>query len=117
MKVGVCEANPELRPGSPAWNDLCEMVRRAKPDLFLLNEMPFGPWIAAAPEFDGRIWRNTCEFHSHGVIRLQELGASAVAGSRARELDDKRVNEAFVWTAASGAVGALNKNNSSVSRR
>ena len=42
MKVGVCEAPPELRSGSAAWNDLCEIVRQARPDLFLLNEMPFG---------------------------------------------------------------------------
>jgi hypothetical protein len=56
LKVGVCEAPPELLPGSADWGSLCRTVARESPDLFLLNEMSFGRWIAAGPSFNKGSW-------------------------------------------------------------
>ena len=109
MKVGVCEAPPELEVGTPAWEELCRRVRQESPDLFVLNEMPFGRWIAAAPEFDRGPWEDAVAAHENGLARLGELGASAVAGSRARELEGRRVNEAFLWSADAGVRGIHTK--------
>lgn len=109
MKVGVCEAHPNLQVGTEAWETLCETTIRERPDLFLLNEMPFGDWIAAAPEFDEGAWHGALEAHERGVQHLEELGVPVVAGSRAFELGGKRVNEAFVWSQEAGFEGVHTK--------
>ena len=109
LKVGVCEAPPELLPGSADWGNLCRTAAREAPDLFLLNEMPFGKWIAAGPTFNKGAWKQACAIHDEALSSLGELGAPVVLGSRPREIDGKRVNEAFVWTQADGAVGIHTK--------
>ncbi|SRR5216684_5591356 len=102
LKIGVCECSAELAVGSPEWIDLCQVVTREAPDLFLLNEMPFGPWIAARSAFDESIWKESCTVHEQGMSRLGELGAKIVTGSRPREVEARRMNEGFLWTAANG---------------
>lgn len=109
LKVGVCESQPELLPGSSAWKELCRLVARESPDFFLLNEMPFGRWIAAGATFDQGTWKQACAVHEEGIGRLGELGAAAVAGSRPRELGGGRVNEAFLWTEKEGLRGVHTK--------
>ncbi len=109
MKVGVCEMTPELAAGSSEWDALRRALDSEKPDLFVLNEMPFGEWVAGAPAFDAEAWKRACDAHQEGVRRLEELGCPVVASSRARELDGRRVNEAFLWTASDGASGVHTK--------
>jgi len=109
LKVGVCESPPELLPGSPEWSHLCRTVTREAPDLFLLNEMPFGKWIAAGPNFNKGTWKQACAVHEEALSSLGELGTPVVLASRPREVDGKRVNEAFVWTKADGAAGIHTK--------
>ena len=109
MKVGVCEMPSELRAGCDAWKTLRDRVGDEAPDLLVLNEMPFGRWIASSPSFDEPTWNEAVAAHEEGVARLEELGAPVVAASRARELDGKRVNEAFMWSSEHGAVGAHTK--------
>jgi N-carbamoylputrescine amidase len=109
LKVGVCESPPELLPGSPEWKEICRVVGRESPDLFLLNEMPFGRWIAAGASFNKGTWKQACAIHDEAIDRLAELGAPFVLGSRPRELGGKRVNEAFVWTKENGASGVHTK--------
>jgi N-carbamoylputrescine amidase len=109
LKVGVCELHPEMEPGSEAWNHFARHVRDAKPDVFLINEMPFGSWISAGAEFDPKVWQQACQAHERGVSSLGELGSGVVLGSRATELEGRRVNEAFVWTEAIGHQGAHTK--------
>lgn len=108
MKVGVCENRSGLDSDAAEWRALCEGVAAGKPDLFVLNEMPFGNWIAAGERFDAAVWRDACDVHERGLARLGELGAATVAGSRPRELDGVRVNEAFLRDAA-GVRGVHNK--------
>ena len=99
----------ELRAGCDAWKTLRDRVGDEAPDLLVLNEMPFGRWIASSPSFDEPTWNEAVAAHEEGVARLEELGAPVVAASRARELDGKRVNEAFMWSSEHGAVGAHTK--------
>ena len=107
--AGVCEVPPELEAGTAEWSALCEAVSRLAPDLLLLNEMPFGPWISASEAFDEAAWRRSLSLHDAGLARLSELGARAVTGSRPRTLDGRRVNEAFVWTREAGLQGVHTK--------
>lgn len=109
VRVGVCEAAPEMAPASDAWSRLAENVQQCELDLFLLNEMPFGPWVSAGEAYDPQAWRRCCGSHEEGISRLDELGAKVVLGSRARELGGYRVNEAFVWTPGSGYQGVHTK--------
>jgi N-carbamoylputrescine amidase len=109
FKVAVCEAPAELAAGTEAWTALCQAVSREDPDLLLLNEMPFGPWISAGETFEEAVWRRSLGLHDAGLARLHELGAKVVAGSRPRELDGRRVNEAFVWARDGGPRGVHTK--------
>jgi N-carbamoylputrescine amidase len=98
-----------MGPGSAEWDALCESVSLESPELFLLNEMPFGPWISADPVFDAATWKGTCTRHEEGTERLAELGARVVAASRPRDLKGRRVNEGFLWTPDTGAIGVHTK--------
>lgn len=109
MKIGVCELAPELAPDSREWDELRLVLDTEKPELLVVNEMPFGEWIAAVPVFDADVWKRACDAHEEGVRRLHELGCSVVAASRPRELDGRRVNEAFLWNEIDGAVGVHTK--------
>ncbi len=109
IKVAVCEALAELEAGTAAWTALCAAVSRQAPDLLLLNEMPFGPWISAGEVFEEAAWNRSLSLHDAGLAGLPELGAKAVAGTRPRVLDGRRVNEAFVWTRDGGMRGVHTK--------
>ena len=89
-----------MTASSAEWSRLCERVSAEAPHLFLLNEMPFGPWIAAGDRFDERVWRGSLAAHDEGMSHLSELGAAIVAGTRPRETGNLRVNEAFLGTEA-----------------
>ncbi len=105
LKVAVCECPPDLEAGSPGWNDLSRAIAAERPGLVLLDEMPFGAWIAARREFEAGAWAASLAAHRAGMDRLADLTAAVVAGTQPRELAGRRVNEGFVWTRGSGAVG------------
>ena len=107
--VAVCELPAELLVGSVEWTSFCDAVARAAPDLLLLNEMPFGPWISSRADFDEATWQRSLEHHAESLARLEELGARAVVGTRPFRQGDRRVNEAFVWTRERGLRGVHTK--------
>jgi N-carbamoylputrescine amidase len=109
FKVGVCEAPAELEAGTAAWAALCAAASRQAPDFLLLNEMPFGAWISAGEAFEEAAWSRSFSLHEADLARLPELGARAVAGTRPRVLDGRRVNEAFVWDGDGGLRGVHTK--------
>ena len=97
-KIGVCQSSAEMTTDSDAWTKLCATVAREAPHLFLLNEMPFGAWIAAGDTFDETAWSESCSAHDDGVARLSDIGARVVASSRPIRSTDRRMNEAFLWS-------------------
>lgn len=82
FKAGVCES-----PGVP----------HEAAHLFLLNEMPFGPWVASRPAFDEALWKESLAAHRDGMANLSRLGATYVAGTQPVERGT-RMNEAFLWS-------------------
>lgn len=109
LRLAVCEAAPELEAGSPAWKELAAAVGEAEAGLLLLNEMPFGPWLAEIDRPDPAAAAESCRLHEAGAARLEELGAPAVLGTRPipGELREGRLrNEAFLWTSDGGLRGA-----------
>jgi N-carbamoylputrescine amidase len=96
LKIGVCELPTDTSPDSDAWKRLCETVSCEAPHLFLLNEMPFGSWIAAGDTFDETHWNESVDAHERGLSHLHALGASIVVGTRPRRIGSLRTNEAFI---------------------
>lgn len=78
-------------------------MRAADPTLFLLNEMPFGDWLASDPIPDPARLRRSHELHELGLQRLEQLGAPIVLGTRPAFELGRSVNQGFVWQADSGA--------------
>lgn len=106
LRVAVCEAPARLEAGGAEWETLGTAVRATRPDLLLLNEMPFGPWLAALRRPDEEAGRVSLRLHEAGLARLAELGAPAVLGTRPVRDGDTLRNEAFVWTEGTGVRGA-----------
>lgn len=71
-RIGVCEMHPELRPDTPAWRRLIADLEAGHPDVLLLNELPFGPWIAARECFDRARWDACVAAHAEGVAAAGE---------------------------------------------
>ncbi len=109
FRVGVCECPPELRHGSPEWTTFCRMAASQSADLFMLNEMPFGPWTSAGPVFDERAWNASCEMHEDGMRSLGDLGSTCVAGTRPLARGGHRVNQAFLWNEGEGITDVHTK--------
>ncbi len=101
-RVAVVESDPELRAGSEAWDQLIAELDRAKPDLLVLNELPFGPWLAARDRFDADAWQASIADHEVAIAALPQLGPPAVIGTRPALLEGRRCNQAFLWTREAG---------------
>lgn len=102
MKLAVCEAPAEMEPGDRGWERLAGYCNDLRPDILLLNEMPFGRWIAAGKEPDAERLATSHALHDKGIERLGELGAQRVLGTRPTFERERSVNAAFVWTADAG---------------
>ncbi len=83
---------------------------RARPDLILLPEMPFHPWLAVrrAPSDDA--WADAVAAHARGVERLGELAPAAAVLTQPVLAGGRRLNRA-VWhdpaTMDAGAAAPL----------
>jgi N-carbamoylputrescine amidase len=101
MRVAVCEAAPEMVPGGKDWRQLTTRAREERADLFLLNEMPFGPWISCAEKADEETLLASHRAHEAGMQHLADLGARSVLATRPVYDQGRSVNQAFVWRAGS----------------
>nr|AEE65487.1 amidohydrolase-like protein [uncultured bacterium BAC AB649/1850] len=101
LRVTVCELTA-AGPGEPAWTALAAGLRDTRTELLVLPEMPWAPWLAAAPAFDPGAWRSALAAHDEGVRSLPALGVPAVVSSRPVERAGRRRNEAFLWTERDG---------------
>jgi len=109
IRVAVGEMDAELMPGTESWANLISDLDRAQPDIFVLNELPFGPWLSAGSSFDLSAWKQSVADHEAGVAALHELGVGIILGSRSVERQGRRCNEGFVWTLQEGAQATHTK--------
>jgi N-carbamoylputrescine amidase len=91
-----------MSPKSTDWQTLVGQSCSHHPDVFLLNEMPFGHWISAGAEPTRDLLLESQRLHDEGLADLGELGSSVVLGSRPVLEGDRSTNQGFVWTAGSG---------------
>lgn len=102
MRLAVVDSTAELLPGDRSWRDLVRRTRDARPDLLLLNELPFGRWPAAEAEPSEAQRAESRRLHDEGIGRLGELGVPVVLGTRPALEEGKNVNQGFVWTRDAG---------------
>lgn len=82
-----------------AFAALVEHTRREQPQLVLLPEMPFHPWLAHTEQVDPAAWQAAVDAHEEWLPRLAALGAAAVLGSRPVLHAGAPHNDAFIWQA------------------
>ena len=97
VRLATCAAQDELLYKSPAWNFLVEQSQTFSPDILLLNDLPFGPWIAADDSINEDLRVELARTHEEAVAALGEFGAKCVLGTMPRKCDDTWIIEAFVW--------------------
>jgi N-carbamoylputrescine amidase len=95
LKVGVCQLPDGLLPDHPAWQEFASCVAAERPTMVLLNEMPFGAWIAREETFREESAQASLAAHEEGLHAIRKL-PTAVIGSRPIRGDRKLVNEAFL---------------------
>jgi len=95
MKVAICELPDRLAPGDQTWVELEASVARLRVNLLLLNEMPFGAWLAAADTYDPVAASRSVEAHAGALPAIGRMPC-AVLGSRPVPGPGKLANEAFL---------------------
>ena len=95
MNLSVCQLPDGLSPDHPAWADLLRRIEIDRPDLAVLNEMPFGPWVANRETFDPAQAKATVQDHERALPALLNM-ATPVLSSRPIPGPQKLSNEAFL---------------------
>lgn len=98
MKVTFVESPQEMAVDSEAWQVLSSAIKAQQTDVLVLNEMPFGKWLAAQKEFDEQQAIASIQAHDEGVPLLSELDVPLVLSSRpvrGEHESGKMANEAF----------------------
>lgn len=95
MKLSICQLPDDLTLDHAAWTDLLAHLDREKPDLAVLNEMPFGAWVAREPLFDAKLASACVQSHELAVSALKGM-STAVLSSRPVMGPQKLSNEAFL---------------------
>jgi N-carbamoylputrescine amidase len=104
MKLAVCENPSDMVPRDEAWQQLARATQTLHPDILLLNEMPFGAWLAASETKDDETLRDSQRLHADGVACFPDLGVPTILGTHPTFEQGRSVNQAFAWTADSGAA-------------
>jgi len=106
LKTTVCELRNDPAGLEADWQSLVEHAASEASDFVLLPEMPFHPWLAASKQADGEHWEKSVRVHEEWIAkRLPDLAPAIVAGTRPVIVNDKRLNEGFLWDIDSGFRG------------
>ncbi|KAE8127529.1 MULTISPECIES: carbon-nitrogen hydrolase family protein [Bifidobacterium] len=103
--IGVLENNPEFAYGTKAWSDLQQRTQRQPVDILVLNELPFGMWLASSHEFDESAWSQSLETKQEAISHLEDFSATNIVGSVPMQTSEGlRVNAGFSWSKQTGLV-------------
>ncbi|MFT8704488.1 carbon-nitrogen hydrolase family protein [Bifidobacterium aquikefiricola] len=101
--VGVLENIPELIYGTDGWTKLQQQIERQPVDFLVLNELPFGTWLASSHTFDKSRWEESISISQDALKHLDEFNAENIVGSMPMETaDGTRVNAGFLWSRKDG---------------
>ena len=96
MRVGFVQWPDGLVPRTDIWSALAAEVVSSAPEVLVTNEMPFGPWLAASPNFDSQRAKESVGIHEDGLVALRALKVPVVISSRPVMAGERLANEAFV---------------------
>jgi N-carbamoylputrescine amidase len=92
------------------WQMLTARADHERPELIVLPEMPFAPWLAASQAVDPAAWDEAVATHDRWIGRLFELGAETVVTTRpVIGPGGSRRNEAIVWRPGGGVIARRHK--------
>lgn len=97
MKIAVIEGPSNFVYGDPFWNRLKEEVSKNSVEILLLNELPFGSWIANEKNFKSRVFDQSCMEHQRAINGFPELLVPNIVGSSPAITSSIRLNRGFVW--------------------
>ena len=109
MRVTVCELPHERRALDAAWAALCEHTRAHASQLVLLPEFAMLQPVWESNHFDAVRWRLIEALSDQQLRRLPELGAEFVVGTRPACVNGRRLNQAYIWSAANGVAPLRSK--------
>jgi N-carbamoylputrescine amidase len=95
LKLSVCQLPDGLTLDHPAWTEFLRRIEIDRPDIAVLNEMPFGAWIADRDKFDSNVAKAVVDVHESALTPLQRLPV-AILSSRPVPGPRKLSNEAFL---------------------
>lgn len=95
MKVATAEFPDETERYDEAIEVIARHVGDEKPDLVVLPEMPFTPWIFCVDVFDAQQWASAVNTHAQWLERFAQDVKAPLITSRPVDLDGKRLNQAI----------------------
>ena len=102
MRVTVCELPHEARALAAAWAALRDHTIAHASELVLLPEFAMVEPVWESEQFDADRW-SAVETSSDRQLRfLPELHADYVVGTRPVRINGRRLNQAYLWSAAAG---------------
>jgi len=94
MRICAAEFPDELNKYESAIDNLAAHVRDAKPDLLVLPELPFTPWIFHVEKRDQAQWLATVKNHAKWLDHLASAIPTPIIASRPVDEDGKVLNQA-----------------------
>jgi N-carbamoylputrescine amidase len=109
MRVTVCELPHETDALSTAWAALREHTRAQASELVLLPEFAMLEPVWESERFDAGRWSYLEILADARLRRLPELSAPYVVGTRPARAKERRLNQGYLWSGASGLQPLRNK--------
>jgi len=95
MKICTTEFPDENQYYDNAINSLTSYVTEVEPDLVVLPEMPFTPWVFHVQNFSQERWNKIVETHARWLDQLCEAIPTPIFTSRPITVDGLNLNQAF----------------------
>ncbi len=95
MKICTTEFPDEISQHDRAIDSLASHVTEMMPDLLVLPEMPFTPWIFHVDTFSPEKWEQTVESHAKVLDQLCAIISTPIITSRPVSVDGLNLNQAI----------------------
>ncbi len=109
MRVTVCELPHEPHEAAHAWEQLCAHTVANASEFVLLPEFAMVEPLWESDRFDLARWVAAERLSRAWLERLGELGVRHVVGTRPRTIRGRRLNQGYLWSAATGLAPLRSK--------
>ena len=95
MRIATAEIPDEVAGYAATIDKIAAHVEDERPDLLVLPEMPFAPWIFHSAVFDATSWAQIVAQHAEWLDRLAHRVSVPILASRPTTQNGARLNQAF----------------------